>query len=130
MDLYFRIKENGAVVFRLDVENRNRRLEMIPVAQVNLRSGEIRVQGRQELSEEERAEIEAWIELRRAVLDQRDRDRLPNLIEALNEAAHWVQGKAPDAVIEETADAVLMAMHDLRSAIVRRKAERLEREKG
>ena len=44
-DYYFRIRENGAIVFRLDTENRNRRIEMDQIAVVNLRKGEIKPHG-------------------------------------------------------------------------------------
>jgi hypothetical protein len=36
-----------------------------------------------------------------------------------------VQTKAADAALEEVTDTLLLAMHDLRSVLVRKKAERL-----
>jgi len=37
---YFRVRENGAVVFRVDTENRQRRIDMDQIAVVNIRKGE------------------------------------------------------------------------------------------
>ena len=50
-DYYFRIRENGAQVFRMDIENRQQRIEMDPIAFVNIRNGEIRPQGDRVLSD-------------------------------------------------------------------------------
>jgi len=52
-DFYFRVPENGALMFRVDTENRQRRIEMDQIAVVNIRNGEIRPQGDRELSEHE-----------------------------------------------------------------------------
>ena len=56
-DLYFRIRENGAAVFRVDTENRHRRIEMEQIAVVNVKNGEIKPQGERKLSE--------WLEVMR-----------------------------------------------------------------
>ncbi|MEH6740806.1 MAG: hypothetical protein V7695_20005, partial [Sulfitobacter sp.] len=50
-DYYFRVRENGAFVYRLDTENRQRRIEMDQIAVVNMRNGEIKPQGDRSLSE-------------------------------------------------------------------------------
>jgi len=49
-DYYFRVKDNGATVFRVDTENRMQRIEMDPIAQVNTRNGEIKAQGERKLT--------------------------------------------------------------------------------
>jgi hypothetical protein len=41
-----------------------------------------------------------------------------------------VQSKASDAQLDEVTDALLLAMHDLRSVLVRKKAERLLKAAG
>ena len=50
-DYYFRVRENGALVFRVDTENRQRRIEMDQIAVVNIRNGEIKPQGDRVLNE-------------------------------------------------------------------------------
>ncbi len=46
-------------------------------------------------------------------------------IDHLNLTAHWANSRATDAQLEEVTDALLLAMHDLRSVLVRKKADRL-----
>ena len=35
-DHYFRIRDNGAVVFRVDTENRMKRIDLVELATINL----------------------------------------------------------------------------------------------
>ena len=44
-DHYFRVRENGAAVFRLSTENRQRRIEMAEIATVNVKNGNIKPHG-------------------------------------------------------------------------------------
>ncbi|PFG64215.1 hypothetical protein AXZ77_2848 [Thioclava sp. ES.031] len=127
-EYYFRVKENGATVFRVDTENRQRRIEMDPIANINIRNGEIKPQGDRVLTEDDRAEIEAWMAHRREVLAQRDVDDILRAVDHLNLVAQWAQSKATDAQLEEITDTLLLTMHDLRSVLVRKKAERLTSE--
>lgn len=124
-DYYFRIRENGAAVFRVETETRQRRIEMEPIAFANLRSGEIKPQGDRKLSAEETARIRAWMAERAELLARRDVDDILRAIDHMNLTAHWVQAKATDQQLEEVTDALLLAMHDLRTVLVRKKAERL-----
>lgn len=124
-EFYFRIRENGAVVFRLDTENRQRRIDMVEIATVNLRNGQIRRHGERALAAEETAAIEAWMEERRAILATRDIDDIRRTIDHLNLTAQWAQSRAGDDALDEVTDALLLAMHDLRTVLVRRKADRL-----
>lgn len=124
---YFRIKENGAAVFRVDTDNRQRRIEMEPIAVVNLRNGNIRPQGERALTEADQAAIREWIGRRQALMARREIDDIHRTIDHLNLTAQWAQSQATDAQLDEVTDALLLAMHDLRSVLVRRKAERLMR---
>lgn len=124
-EYYFRIRENGAAVFKVDTENRQRRIEMDQIAVVNIRNGEIKPQGDRKLTAQDLREIEAWMARRVAVLAARDIDDIHRAIDYLNLTTHWVQTKASDAQLEDVTDALLLAMHDLRSVLVRKKAERL-----
>lgn len=126
-EFYFRIRENGAAVFRISTENRQRRIEMTEIAVVNVKSGNIRPHGDHALSAEERHVIEEWVQERRAVLAERDLDDIHRAIDYLNLTTHWAQSRASDADLEDVTDRLLLAMHDLRTVLVRKKADRLSR---
>jgi len=124
-EYYFRIRDNGAAVFRVDTENRQRRIEMDQIAIVNVKNGEIKAQGDRKLTPGDLREIEAWMAKRIALLAARDIDDILRAVDHLNLTTHWVQSKATDAQLEEVTDPLLLAMHDLRSVLVRKKAERM-----
>lgn len=124
-EFYFRVRENGAFVYRVDTENRHKRIEMDQIAVVNIRNGEIKPQGDRKLAPRELARIEDWMAERRALLAQRDIDDIHRTVDHLNLTAHWAQTKAEDDQLDQVTDALLLAMHDLRSVLVRRKADRL-----
>ena len=124
-DFYFRVRENGALVFRVDTENRQRRIEMDQIAAVNFRNGEIKPQGDRELSENELEVIQDWMTERTALLAERDIDDIYRAVDYLNLTTQWAQAKASDEQLEAVTDDLLLAMHDLRSVLVRKKADRL-----
>ena len=124
---YFRVRENGAAVFRVDTENRLRRLELEQIAVINIRNGEVKPQGGRALSAEDKAAIEAWMEERRALLKRREMDDIRRTIDHLNLTAQWAQSRATPEELAEITDDLLLAMHDLRSVLVRKKADRAER---
>ncbi|WP_432449660.1 hypothetical protein [Aliiroseovarius marinus] len=124
-EYYFRVRENGAFVYRVDVANRQRRIEMDQVAVVNIKNGEVKPHGGRELDDADRAAISDWMEARRETLARRDIDDILRTVDHLNLTAHWAQSKASDEALEEVTDALLLAMHDLRTVLVRKKAERL-----
>ena len=124
-DYYFRIRENGAAVFRVDTENRQRRIEMEEIATVNVKNGNIKPHGETKLTEADQAVIADWLAQRRAVLEARDVDDILRAVDHLNLTTQWVQSKATAAQLDMVTDALLLAMHDLRSVLVRKKAERL-----
>ncbi|OYW60539.1 MAG: hypothetical protein B7Z31_04115 [Rhodobacterales bacterium 12-65-15] len=124
-DLYFRIRENGAVVFRLNTENRQRRIEMIEIATVNVKNGNIKPHGETTPSPAELAAIRAWLATRQAQLAAREVDDILRTVDHLNLTTQWVQSRAEDDQLDTVTDALLLAMHDLRTVLVRRKAERL-----
>ena len=124
-DYYFRVRENGALVFRVDTENRQRRIEMDQIAAVNIRNGEIKPQGDRELSERDLEVIHEWMAERTELLSERDIDDIYRAVDYLNLTTQWAQAKATDAQLEAVTDDLLLAMHDLRSVLVRKKADRL-----
>ncbi|MGH1330848.1 MAG: hypothetical protein ACRBBK_08200 [Paracoccaceae bacterium] len=124
-EFFFRVRENGAFVFRVDTENRQRRIEMDQIAAVNIKNGEIKPHGGRELSQAEMAAITEWMEARKATLAARDMDDMHRAVDYLNLTAHWAQTRAEDDQLEQVTDALLLAMHDLRAVLVRKKADRL-----
>ena len=124
-DYYFRVRENGAVVFRIDTENRQRRIDMEEIATVNINNGKIKPHGDRALSPDEVALIEGWIAERQDVLAARDVDDILRAIDHMNLTTQWAQSKASEEQLEQITDSLLMAMHDLRSVLIRKKAERL-----
>lgn len=125
--LYFRIRDNGALVFRLDTENRHRRLDMEHVATINLAKGDVKPQGDRKLTEAEVEAIRDWIDARRATLQQREDGTVRALLEQMNLVTQWVQTRADDTQVEAVSEDLLMAMHDLRATLVRRKADSLKK---
>ena len=124
-DYYFRVRENGAFVFRVDTENRQRRIEMDQIAVVNIRNGDIKPHGDRKLSDQDLHEIKTWMTDRMALLADRDIDDIHRAVDYLNLTTHWAQTRAQDEDLEAVTDALLLAMHDLRSVLVRKKADRL-----
>ncbi len=125
-EYYFRVRENGAVVFRIDTENRQQRIEMDQIAVINIRNGEVKPHGQRSLTEADRTEIARWMDARKALLAQRDIDDIHRAVDYLNLTTQWAQSKASEEQLEEVTDRLLMAMHDLRSVLVRKKADRLK----
>lgn len=121
-NLYFRIKDNGATVLRIVLDEQKRRTNLKPVAQVNLRSGDIRKLGDKALSDDEQKEIAAWIDHRRDVLAGRPAEDLNRLVEQLGQATGWIKS-VPQEDFDALADPLLWALHDLRSALIRRQSE-------
>jgi len=124
-EYYFRVRENGTAVFRVDTENRHRRIEMDQIAVVNINNGQVKPQGDRILSEADLKVIRDWMEERMALLARRDIDDIHRAVDYLNVTTQWVQSKATDDQLEDVTDALLLAMHDLRSVLVRKKADRL-----
>lgn len=126
-EYYFRVRENGAFVFRVDTENRQRRIELEQIAVINIRNGEVKPHGDRALTPEDEAEIARWIAARKRLLALREIDDIHRAVDYLNTTAHWVQSKASPEQLDEVTDALLLAMHDLRTVLVRKKADRLNK---
>lgn len=128
MDLpeyYFRVRENGAFVFRVDTDNRQRRIEMDQIAVVNIKNGEIKVHGNRTLSDDDMTAISTWMSDRKTLLAERDIDDIHRAVDYLNLTTHWVNSRATVDQLEHVTDDLLLAMHDLRSVLVRKKADQL-----
>ena len=124
-DYYFRIRENGALVFRVDTENRQRRIEMDQIATINIRNGEVKPHGDRALTVQDLDEIRDWIAHRSHQLAAREVDDILRAVDHMNLTTQWVQTRANDEQLEHVTDTLLLAMHDLRTVLVRKKADRL-----
>lgn len=129
-DYYFRVRENGAVVFRLSTENRQRRIEMDEIATVNVRNGNIKPHGEVTLSPADLAAIKDWLANRQALVAAREVDDILRAVDHLNLTTQWAQARASDDQLDAVTDTLLLAMHDLRTVLVRKKADRLTKPEG
>jgi len=124
--LYFRTRENGAAVFRVDTQNKSRRLELEPIASVAIKKAEYRVHGDAVISDAEDKAIRNWIASRLDTLKSNDERRLIDLIEDLKSTTHWIVSQASPEDLDPHMEELLLALHDMRSTIVRKKAENLK----
>ncbi|MFV0492149.1 MAG: hypothetical protein ACK5M4_10045 [Pseudorhodobacter sp.] len=124
-DYYFRIRENGAFAFRIEVENRRRRFSLTQIAAINIRNGEVKPHGDTLLTERDIAEIDRWIAMRRDQLAQRELDDILRAIDHLNLTTQWAQSRATPEQLSTVTDKLLLAMHDLRQVLIRKRAESL-----
>nr|WP_321252219.1 hypothetical protein [uncultured Ruegeria sp.] len=126
-EYYFRVRENGAVVFKIDTANRHRRIEMDQIAVINIRNDDVKAHGQNTLSDADKAEIQRWMTERKALLAKRDIDDIHRAVDYLNLTTQWAQSKATEEQLQDVSDRLLMAMHDLRTVLVRKKADRLNK---
>ncbi len=125
---YFRLRDVGAHVFRVAYDERNQRIEMEPIASVQIRNGDIRPLGDRNLTASDRAAIAEWLAARQGALRNRDREEVERSIEALNATAHWAQTRATPEDLDAVTDRLLLAMHDLRGVLARKRAELLAKD--
>ncbi len=124
-EYYFRVRENGAIVFQVDTENRQKRIEMQQIAVVNIRNGEIKPHLNRPLNDQDIRVIQDWMANRKVVLAERDVDDILRTVDHLNLTTQWAQSRATDDQLDLVTDSLLLAMHDLRGVLVRRKADRM-----
>ena len=124
-DYYFRIRENGAMVFRVDTENRHNRINMDQIAVLNIKNGDIKPHGDTILTDDDMDAITKWMEARKSLLTRRNMDDLVGTVERLNLTTQWANSRATDTELETITDDLLLAMHDLRNVLVRKKSGRL-----
>ncbi len=127
---YFRIRENGATVFLVNAENRQRRIDLEEIAVVNVRNGQVKPHGERALTETDIDAITEWVRQRTDLLAQRDIDDILRAVDHMNLTTHWATSKATDEQLDVVTDHLLLAMHDLRTILVRKKAERLQQDRA
>lgn len=119
MTLYYRHRTNGVTVFRMEVSNRQRRIELNQIASIS-RRGEIVPHKRNVPSEAELAEMADWFVTWQARSDAEQLDETEKFLVEINHFTDWVHRRADDGEIDAQSDALLMALLDLRQVIVRR----------
>ncbi len=103
---------------------------MDQIAVVNIKNGQIKPQGDRTLSERDMQVIQDWMADRVEILARRDIDDIHRAVDYLNTTTHWAQSRADEEQLDQVTDALLLAMHDLRAVLVRKKAERLLKERA
>ena len=113
----------------MDTENQHRRLDVSQIAVINIAKGEFKPQGDSPPTKAEEAEIKDWIKTRQATLAARQIEDIHRAIDHMNQTAQWVQSKATDEELDQFTQPLLLAMHDLRSVIVRKLSDRMKESK-
>ena len=85
--------------------------------------GEIKPRGNRTLSDADLSAIEAWLAKRET---SGEPAKAQNAIKHLNLAADWAQRKATPNELTQVTDDLLMAMHDLRTVLVKKKADQAD----
>lgn len=122
MKLYYRIRKQGALVFRMEISNRQRRVELNQIAVINGK-GEVRPHNRRAPTEDELAEITTWWADRNLREAQGSLTDAEDFMATLNRFTQWVDKDAPLADVNTASDPLLLALLDLRQVIVRRLSE-------
>ena len=122
MQLYYRHRKNGVAVFRMEVSNRQRRIELNQIATIS-GAGEIKPHKRRPATEDEQAEIAEWWAAWKARSDAGELSETEAFLVELNRFTDWIQRHAPDAEINLHSDPLLMALLDMRQVVVRRLSE-------
>jgi len=118
--LFYRVNRDGADVYRIDLQNRLKRLDLEKIAEIDIENDTIVPVDRMALSNEERDDMQNWCLARQDKLELRHQNDINRLIESMNHAANWIEHDASEAQIDQISDTVLMAMHDLRATVVRK----------
>lgn len=121
---HFRIRENGALVFRINQANRKRRIEMQQIAVANTKRGDFKPVRDHVLTDHDKAAIQNWLSNRQERLHNRKYQDAEDLVDRLSEAAQWAQTEAAEAQLDALTDRLIFAMHDLRSVLIRKKGQR------
>ena len=119
MNLYYRHRENGVTVFRMEIANRQRRIELNQIASI-LKDGEISPHKRRQPTEAEMAQISDWWTNWQQRKSEGGLSETEQFIAELNLFTDWVARKAPAEQIDQKSDDLLTALLDLRQVVVRK----------
>jgi hypothetical protein len=119
MKLYYRHRQNGVLVFRMEVANRQRRIELNQIASIS-KTGDIIPHKRRAPTDEEVEEMTAWWATWQARKDADSLTDTEQFLVQLNQFTDWVQRRAEDGEVDALSDDLLTALLDLRHVVVRR----------
>ncbi len=119
MQLYFRHGEKGVTVFRMEVANRQRRIELNKIATIRL-DGTVVPHPRRIPTDMELDQIAGWWEDWERRSSTAELDQTEEFIVELNKFTDWLARKADGAEVDARSDALLSALLDLRQTVVRR----------
>ncbi|MEM9061764.1 MAG: hypothetical protein AAGD13_14995 [Pseudomonadota bacterium] len=119
MKLYYRLRKQGAQVFRMEVANKQRRIELNQIASIT-QQGEIVPHKRRPANESELSEIAAWWSDWKAREGDGSLYKTELLMAELNEFTNWIAKDAPAEEVDNLSDDLLTTLLDLRQTIVRR----------
>lgn len=122
MRLYYRLRRKGALVFRMEVVNRQRRIELNQIAAISA-NGEVTPHKRRPATEAELAQAATWWRDWCARRDEGGLAETERFMAELNAFTDWMAREAPDAEVAAMSDPLLMALLDLRQVVVRRLSE-------
>lgn len=119
MSLYYRHRSNGVTVFRMEVSNRQRRIELNQIASFSLK-GELVPHKRNTPSEAEIAEMQEWFATWNARKDAGELSETEQFLVDLSLFTDWIHRRADDSEVDAHSDELLTALLDLRQVVVRR----------
>lgn len=122
MKLYYRHRDKGVTVFRMEVANRQRRIELNQIASI-MRDGEIIPHKRRHPTEVELAEISVWWNNWLNRSEAGEITEIESFISQLNIFTDWLARRADHDDVDVQSDALLTALLDLRQVVVRRLSE-------
>lgn len=121
-EYYFRPRPGGAMLLRIDYDARLRRSEMHRIAGINAKTGSVNVTSGHDLTDTERALIDAWLAGGTGLTGD-----AANAAEQIGHIAHWAQFRATPAELTDATEELLLAMQDLREVLVRKAAQRAQK---
>ncbi len=119
MQLYYRHGEKNVSVFRVEVANRQRGIELNKIATIRP-DGTILPHPRRTPTDAEMAEIGRWWADWQSRLSAGDLGHTEEFIADLNRFTDWMARKADGGEVDAQSDALLSALLDLRQTVVRR----------
>lgn len=119
MKLYFRHHDQGARVFRMEVANRQRRIQLDQIASIT-EQGDVAPYDDRPMTDAELAEIKAEWATWRQRRDAGELKSTETFMAELNRFTDWIASDAAGVEVNGLSDELLLALLDLRQTVVRR----------